>query len=369
MGSTKDTEVLVPANMLNTGVGEFSFRDDWGAFDYTHGDESMPDTIRNKGAAECMKAAVMFEEMNKRGIPNHYIGLVDDKKHIISVHEARKPINKMRFKLVRVFHPEPIMGQTEGKEVIVDYDYSAFRRAQERGEGNYVAPVEFIYRAWLPEGSSLLKRMRTGEVNPKDYGFDGVPAPFTKFPEPVFDSTTKYEKYDRHIKWEDFEKMGVTKKEQKIMVELAKQGLNVVSDVYEMIGMINADGKFEFVFGPKRDISFGDVVGALDEIRGLVQHEGRWVQISKEPGRQYYRLTQPEWVEECGRLSKAGIPNWQSQCQYRPKPLDPAFRELFEAQYMAPANAMLGRDIFPGVPPLQEIVKEMDKYFRHLEKK
>ncbi|MBU0536485.1 MAG: hypothetical protein KKE20_05940 [Nanoarchaeota archaeon] len=366
MGSTKNTIAIKPATSAASGEGEFEFRDDWGAFDYTHEDGfDMPDTIRGKGASLCMQSAFMFEEMNKRGIPNHYRGLVDSQGNVISVHDAKEPINRMRFDLVRVLMPTPIMGKKDGKDVITGYDYSSLTQAQQKGEGVLVAPVEFIYREWLPEGSSMLRRMRSGEVNPAKYGFTGVPEPFTKFPNPVFDATTKYEAYDRHIEFADFEAMGISKAEQAAMVELARGGLSVISDTYEAIGMINADGKFEFVFGPKREIGFGDVVGALDEIRGLVQHEGQWVQISKEPGRQYYRITQPEWVKECGEFSKAGIPKWQTQCKYRPEPLDPVFRQLFEAQYLAPTNAMLGRDIFP-VPPLQEVVKEMHAYFTAL---
>ena len=58
----------------------------------------------------------------------------------------------MRVKLVRVIRPE----STESS-----YDYSAYKDL----DANFLVPLEVIYRNRLIENSSLMKRIKRGEVD------------------------------------------------------------------------------------------------------------------------------------------------------------------------------------------------------------
>ncbi len=367
MGSTKDTNMLSMPSDMAAGVGEYRIRDDYSVFDWAHQDHKMPDTIPGKGAASAVVGGFIFEQFENMGIPTHYKGMADEAGNEFTTSGMDRPTDRIRFKLVNVVEPKPIY---EGDK-IKDHDYSGLQQMAENGEGCYVLPAECLFRLSLPEGSSLLRRMRNGEIDPKDFGFDDVPEPYSALPNPVYDLTSKFEEWgDRPIGWDDLMKMGVREEEIPIVKDLVIRGSGLVKSLWSEAGLDVADGKFEFIYGPGRDVMFGDIAGALDEIRGLYEHkDGTWVQVSKEPARQYYEITDPEWVAEARQLKDDKVKDWQSKCSREPKPLDPDFRELLSQMYMAPANELLGRELFRGVPPLSQVVSDLHSYFEELKKK
>src|SRR3989338_6216002 len=165
MGSVKNLEVLKKPSEKESGIGVFTFTDDYSVFDYG----KMPDTIPNKGEALCRMAAYNFKELEKLGVKSHFRKLVSG--------------NEMEVDLVRVLYPQ----KGELKE----------------GMGNYLVPLEIIYRNSLPEGSSVFKRLASGQVTPEQLGLSRMPKPGEQLEKPLMDVSTKLEETDRYLSWKE----------------------------------------------------------------------------------------------------------------------------------------------------------------------
>jgi len=100
--------------------------------------------------------------------------------------EITKPVNTIEFKMVRVLKPE-IKGNT--------YDYSIYKKEKV----NFLIPLEVIYRNYLPEGSSVFKRLKDGSLKLSDIGLKKQPSPGEKLENPIVDISTKLEVSDRYI--------------------------------------------------------------------------------------------------------------------------------------------------------------------------
>ncbi len=175
MGSVKDLVVLEePDEKL--GRGRFIFSDRYSVFDYGE----MPDRIRGKGESLCLISAYFFERLEEMGIKTHYVGLVENGE-VKRLDEVESPVNTMEVKLVRIVRP-------------ADGDYSIFKHLR----GNFLIPLEIIYRNSIPEGSSLLRRVEKGEVSPKDFGLESI-RPNMKLERPIVDFSTKLEDVDRYL--------------------------------------------------------------------------------------------------------------------------------------------------------------------------
>ena len=118
----------------------------------------MPDHIPNKGASIALLSAYFFEKLEERGIPTHYIGLVED-EDTKKLSDLKRPVNTMEIRLLRVIKPE-----LRGSQ----YDYLKYQSEK----GGFLIPLEIIYRNFLPEGSSVFSRLKKGEIKPIDLGLD-----------------------------------------------------------------------------------------------------------------------------------------------------------------------------------------------------
>lgn len=126
----------------------------------------MPNHIPNKGAAIALLGAYFFEKLEKKGIPTHYIGLVEDGSGE-KLSDISMPVDTMEIKLLNVIKPT-----FRGKK----YDYSCYQYEK----GGFLIPLEVIYRNFLPEGSSVFRRLQNGKITPEYLGLDSMPVPGQK---------------------------------------------------------------------------------------------------------------------------------------------------------------------------------------------
>ncbi len=325
MGSVKDLVVIKEPNE-SLGKGRFVFSDRYSVFDYGE----MPDKIEGKGKSLCLVSAYFFEKLEERGIKTHYLGVVEDGK-VKRLDELESPVNEMEVKLVRVIRP--------------DKDYSIFKQLT----GNFLLPLEIIYRNSIPEGSSLLRRVERGEVKPQDFGLDRI-EPNMKLERPIVDFSTKLEDVDRYLTYAEAEEIsGLSDSEFEDLVKLAIEVDELISSEVGKIGLENEDGKIEVAFDDSRDFMVVDAVGTPDECR--FSYEG--FEVSKEILRKYYRKT--EWYRKVQEYK--GRENWR-EAVGKPPRLPDDVREGVSNLYKAFCNEVTGIKFFDA-PKLKDVVAEL----------
>jgi len=323
MGSVKDLKVLREPKET-PGVGRFIFSDRYSVFDYGE----MPDTIEGKGKALCMVSAFFFEKLESEGIRTHYIGLVEEGR-VKRFDEVSEAVNEMEIKLVRVIRPEG--------------GYAVFKNLK----GNFLIPLEVIYRNTIPEGSSLLRRIERGEVKPEDFGLKSVKAGM-KLEKPIVDFSTKLEDVDRYLSHSEAKEIaGLSDEEFERLKEIVIKVDEIITSEAKKAGLVNEDGKIELAFDENRKFMVVDAVGTPDECR--FSYDG--FEVSKEFLRKYYRKT--DWYRRL--LEVKGRSNWR-ELAGRPPSLDERVKEGVSNLYMAFCNEITGRKFFDA-PSLREVVK------------
>jgi phosphoribosylaminoimidazole-succinocarboxamide synthase len=336
MGSVKDLQILKMPFSLNSGRARFIFSDRYSVFDWGE----MPDHIPLKGEATLLLASYFFEKLEENGIPNHYIGVVEENK-VKKLSEIKDKTNIMEIKLLRVI--KPIFKENK-------YDYSVYKHEK----GNFLIPLEVIYRNYLPEGSSIFKRIKEGLLKPEDIGLEKEPLPGQKLDKPIIDVSTKLENPDRYLTWEEAKEIsGLTFDEIEEIKKLTNKINEIITCEFSKINLINEDGKIEFGFDENRNLIVVDVVGTLDECR--FKYEG--IPVSKEIARIYYRNT--DWYKEIEEVKKKYKEDWKKMCKLSPPPLPERLKILISQVYCACTNEITQREWFKKIPPLKEILKEI----------
>ncbi len=334
MGTVKDLVVIKDPEEKKPGEGIFVFTDNFSVFDYGR----MPDLIQGKGQALCLISAYFFEKLAEKDIRNHYIGLLDNGKTKY-IDELESPTNKMKIVLFRVIRPKRIGNR---------YDYSVFKEIK----GNYLIPLEIIYRNYLPKGSSVFKRLKEGKLTLEELGLKEHPKPGQKLEKPIIDVSTKLENVDRYISWEEaMEISGLSTDEIEYIKKVSMKINELISSEIEKVGLINEDGKFEFAIDYDRRIFLVDAVGTPDECR--FSFEG--TPISKEVIRMYYRKT--SWFKEIEKAKESGT------FTNLPKPplLPPSFKNLVSEMYKSVCNMITGIKFFEA-RPIKEIIGELREF-------
>ncbi|MDD3717710.1 MAG: phosphoribosylaminoimidazolesuccinocarboxamide synthase [Actinomycetota bacterium] len=337
MGSVKDLTVIREPRGAEAGLGRFVYSDRYSVFDWGE----MPDHIEGKGKAICMASAFFFEGLEEKGIKTHYAGIVEDgiaKK----TSELREPGDTMEVGLVRVIEPA-VQGD--------DYDYSVFTAER----GNFLIPLEVMYRNSLPAGSSVFKRLEDGSLKPADIGLDGMPEPGQLLERPMLDVSTKLESSDRYIDWEEARRIsGMDKGEIEEMQRIVLLIDDMISGEAGRLGLSNEDGKVEFGFDGGRDLVLVDALGTLDECR----FSYRGLPVSKEIARIHYRGT--DWHRDTEEAKKKGLVDWKSLVKSSPEPLPPQLARAISQLYQAYANELARRQWF-DVPPLAEVLSSIER--------
>ncbi|MDD5162770.1 MAG: phosphoribosylaminoimidazolesuccinocarboxamide synthase [Candidatus ainarchaeum sp.] len=310
MGSVKDLEIKKPATEKETGIGVFTFTDDYSVFDYG----KMPDIIPCKGEALCRMASYNFQELEKLGIKSHFRGLVSG--------------SKMEVDLVRVLYPQ--------------------KGELRQGMRNYLVPLEVIYRNSLPEGSSVFKRIDSGELDWKSLGLKKKPVPGEKLSEPIMDVSTKLEATDRYLSWEEARKISVL--DEKQIGELKKTALKIntfLNKRAKKIGLEHADGKVEFGISPDGKLILLDVAGTLDEDRFLFNG----FHISKQVLRDYYKKTPWYAIIEREKAEGKGKGNYTV-----PPGLPKELVEIVSDMYKSVCEAWIEKKVW-NAPHIESIVE------------
>jgi phosphoribosylaminoimidazole-succinocarboxamide synthase len=242
-GSVKDIYQSSPGELI------FRFSNRYSIFDWGE----MPDQIPGKGAELAKMGAVLLNYLQKEGIPTHYIGQGETHEDLV-VREVKVP--------------------RDGVEIY-----------QQRPSSTLI-PLEVIYRFGAPQGSSLIRKLKT-EADWKLAGFDRAYREGEEFSSMAMDFTTKLEKLDRPLTKDEAKQLaGMNDSEWKSLIAVTQTIAKKLKIVFEVAGLKLWDGKLEFAFDENRNIMLVDSIG-LDEIR--LTFEGQT--LSKELLRQCYLHT------------------------------------------------------------------------------
>jgi phosphoribosylaminoimidazole-succinocarboxamide synthase len=233
---------------------EFRFTDNISVFD-----KVIPSLIPFKGETLSREGVYWFKRADNMGIKTHFLEYI--------------PPNGMFCKKVDILQPHQITKQSK----------------------NYLIPLEFICR-WYVAGS-LYDRVKEGKIPAVALGFpSGHDVIYGELlPEPFLEVSTKLEKTDRLLnKSEALQISGLSSQEyedaREVVLKIDEDiGRNVASR-----GLIHVDGKKELAFDIDRQIMVIDVYGTADEDRFWEKagyDEGKFIDLSKEYVRQYYRQT------------------------------------------------------------------------------
>ncbi|MEM3396945.1 MAG: phosphoribosylaminoimidazolesuccinocarboxamide synthase [Thermoplasmata archaeon] len=217
-------------------------------------DKIIPTMIPQKGETLCRTSVHWFREAEKHGIKSHFIELRSNREFL-----------GRRLRILSKVKP---------------------------GEKNYLIPLEFIVRYYV--AGSLLDRIKKGEIKLETIGVTKKNIEYgTKLPEPFFEMTTKFEAHDRPVDMhEAMEISGLGKKELEEIKEKILKIDEIIAKNARAGGLIHVDGKKEFGVDSEGEIIVVDTFGTADEDRFWDAKEyenGKFVELSKEFVRQYYR--------------------------------------------------------------------------------
>jgi phosphoribosylaminoimidazole-succinocarboxamide synthase len=156
-------------------------------------------------------------------------------------------------------------------------------------------PLEIISRRYV--AGSLYDRIKSREINVRDLGFpQGHDVKYgDKLPIPFYETTTKLEKVDRLLTREEALSIsGLSEAELDHMFKVVEEIDNIIESEVEERMLIHVDGKKEFALDEHRRLMLVDTFGTADEDRWWdddAYDAGKFVELSKEAVRQYYRST------------------------------------------------------------------------------
>ncbi|MCL2607930.1 MAG: phosphoribosylaminoimidazolesuccinocarboxamide synthase [Methanomassiliicoccaceae archaeon] len=232
---------------------EFVFTDNISVFD-----KVIPSSIPYKGETLCRTAEYWFKLLEKNGIKGHYI--------------ERPSSNRMRVKRF---------------DVICDHDDINTKTA------NYLIPLEIVCRHFA--AGSVVDRIKNGKTSAEALGFpEGHDVrPGDRLPRPYIEATTKLEDVDRILDGTEAKRIaGLTDADYREIVDTVLKIDMIISEEAAKKGLIHVDGKKEFGYNEKRELTVIDTFGTLDEDRwwDLASYEaGRLEDLSKEFVRLHYR--------------------------------------------------------------------------------
>jgi phosphoribosylaminoimidazole-succinocarboxamide synthase len=231
---------------------EFVFSDDISVFD-----KRIPSPIPHKGESLARTAAHWFELCAREGVNHHFLRL--------------SAPNRMRVRRVEVVeHPKP----------------SPHPRRQ-------FIPLEFVVRYYV--AGSLWDRVQAGKAPAPELGFPaGHQVTYgEKLPQPLFEVTTKLEKVDRLLTFQEAAEVGG------LLPGTLEEVRSIILRIDEALqreiaprGLLHVDGKKEFGFDEEGHLMVVDTFGTADEDRfwdAKAYAAGEFKDFSKEFVRQHYR--------------------------------------------------------------------------------
>ncbi|MDO9537859.1 MAG: phosphoribosylaminoimidazolesuccinocarboxamide synthase [Thermoplasmata archaeon] len=237
---------------MESNTLRFIFTDQISVFD-----KIIPSLIPRKGESLCRGSAFWFKLAKQNGIDSHFIDM-----------PAPNEMDVKRIRQVKKLD----MPDSERKNVML--------------------PLEFICRHFI--AGSMWDRLKAGKVDKKDLGIEGEPEYGMRIPEPLFEVTTKFEEFDRAITFQEaIDSFGLKMSELEDARELTLKMDTLISSEVEKRGLLHVDGKKEYALGDEGQLMLIDTFGTPDEDRFWDIEEyscGKFIELSKEYVRQYYRL-------------------------------------------------------------------------------
>jgi len=341
----------------------FSFSDRYSIFDWGE----MPDLIPFKGNSLCWMAAFFFqayenpkkwaeffektgfrthrEDLSKKGMKTHCLGVVLDQNG----KERSIPLAEIDFQKMDIKNEKASLWVKEfpvvnpatfrvSNRLLYDYSKGLTTAGEKR------IPLEVIFRFGVPDGSSLLKRLKKRPELLGEYGLEEIPEPNTWLSQTIIEFSSKLEPMDRVL---DLEKAflisGLNAVEFQELYEKAELCARFLKFQFDSLGVELWDGKFEFAIDDRGEIILIDSIGP-DELR--LKLNG--VHLSKEILRKLYEGT--EWHEALLKAKlkseSKGIEDWKSlvldEYQARPMPLPRQAVEAVSRLYLGLFDALIG---------------------------
>ena len=237
-----------------------------------------------------------LEEFCSKGANTHHLGMID--RDTGEVYRHAYPPNPSQYVLVRKFQiikPKRVTCQEHHL-----WDYSHYYQADK-----YVIPLENIVRIGITSASSIYRNyLKLGPEGRRDYlkelGQQQELVPWTAFPRPIVDFTTKYEPEDRNLKLQDALLISGNNAETLInIIKMSLLGAILIAEFFNKIGLYLWDLKWEIAKDGDR-LVFVDTIDT-DSIRVTTKtaYNGKnyYVNFNKQSMRDYYQIMHDRWYE------------------------------------------------------------------------
>ena len=329
----------------------FEFSDHYSVFDWG----KMPDRLKDKGKSLAHIGAMLFEFLGEPGAWLEWKlppSLASDRElhealaklceQGVNSHFLKREENLLQVERVNVIHPE--WNDSE-------WNYSSYKKRP----SHCLVPLEIIFRHGIPQGSSLVKRLRNNPQYGRDIGLAREVHFGDQFDTPLIEFSTKLEPSDRFLSYLEAKKIAGMNSEEFAYLKALSTLISLrLKDLFHKIGIELWDGKLEFSFtGPSslRDFKLVDSIGP-DELRLIDQG----AHISKEPLRQFYIKT--NWYQDLVRAKNKALKEnskaWKEHCAMEPPHVSPELKNQVENMYRMVTNKLALALHKPRVFDMQE---------------
>jgi phosphoribosylaminoimidazole-succinocarboxamide synthase len=158
----------------------------------------------------------------------------------------------------------------------------------------YRIPIECVFSKIVTPVASLHRRLMAGTANIADYGLTKKPEPGETviLPDIKTSYSTKIETTDVYKGLAAMAKLaGLVGNEPERLDQSVIAAAEALFRDAEETGLLLADGKFEYVMGPGRNLIIADTAYTWDENRFLVElQDNRFVDVSKQFPRNIYTI-------------------------------------------------------------------------------
>ncbi len=260
-----------------------------------------------------------------QNLQTHHLGMVDSKTQDVIIGKFPENISNINIvKKFTVIKPDKIdIGET------FLWDYSQIYKSK-----NFVIPLENIVRFGITPESSIYKKYKNMSEAEKEkfhleYGVKSL-QPWSYFPSPKVDFTTKYEPEDRALSLQEaFYISGLNGQDFHKLFKAVKLCSNFVKAFFAQIGLQLWDLKWEFAKTDENLIVVDTI--DTDSIRVTMNINGNFIHFNKQSIRDYYIKFHPDWIEAIGeaklKAKKTGV-EFQ-QYLYEKFPVNPAIKDEF----------------------------------------
>lgn len=237
-----------------------------------------------------------LEEFRSKGAYTHHLGMID--RDTGEVYRHTYPPNPSQYVLVKkyqIIKPERVTCLEHHL-----WDYSRYYSADK-----YVIPLENIVRIGITSASSIYRNyLKQSQEGRKDYlaelGLGQELIPWTAFPRPIVDFTTKYEPEDRNLKLQEALLISGNNAETLInIIKMSLLGAIFISEFFNRIGLFLWDLKWE-IARDGENLVFVDTIDT-DSIRVTTRtdYNGKnyYVNFNKQSMRDYYQIMHEPWFE------------------------------------------------------------------------